>query len=277
MVNTGMLQALGGMLDGEKPSEMIAAPPSQTTTSPTLTPMQGLIGPGKPQKKKVKGEYDFGPELKSLGGKTLPYDNVPANRLVKDVATQMGVKPELLFSSAWVEGMNKAITEPDKASEGYIMVEDKMGDYPVDGFLNYGLDTFGNNYDKLKKYLPKGFEDRFKTFNGISEGGLKVKTAAFKTNKDALIAKAAFMKMEKDNVDNYLQKSKIDLDEDAKDYFTMAAYNTGFGNAKKMLDEYMAAKDKKAFIEKGLTRFKGVHGNVNKRMKIRGVASELLK
>jgi len=277
MVNTGMLQALGGMLDGEKPSEMIAAPPSQTTTSPTLTPMQGLIGPGKPQKKKAKGEYDFGKEMLQMGKKNIAFDDKPISSLIKSASQKIGVSPNLLMSSAWIEGLNKAVADPDTVSEAYTMSEKNLEGYPVDGFWNYGLDTFGNNYDKLKQYLPKGFEERFKVFPAVNEKGEKVKTAAFRTNEDALMAKAAMIKAEQKGVDDYAAKNGITLDDDAKDYFAMAAYNGGFGNAKKMLNEYAKAKDKKAFIEKGLTSVKAVHKNIDKRMKLRSTVSELLK
>jgi hypothetical protein len=230
-------------------------------------------------KKPTKTPYDFGAEMISLGNQPMKYDNnQTATQLVSQVSKNSGIKPSLLYSSSYIEGFNKAIDKPDKVSMAYYNSSKKgeLDDYPIDGFYNYGLDTFGTNYENIKKYLPAGFEKKYKLFTATNEKKQPVQTAAFKTNKDALTAKAAFLKYEQDNVSNYAKSKNLDLDEDAKDYFTMASYNSGFGNAKKMLDEYLNSKDKKSFIEKGETSLKGVHKNIDKRMKLRATADKLL-
>jgi hypothetical protein len=216
-------------------------------------------------------------EMKTLYKKPLRYNNnVTAAQAVRNVSKQTGVSPELLFSSAFQEGMNKAIAKPDEVSEAYDMA--KVGnDFPVDGFYNYGLDTIGNKYELLKKYLPEGFDSRMKFFDAINEKNEKIKTAAFKTDTDALTAKAAFLMYEQNNVDEYAKKNKLTLDDDARNYFTLAAYNTGFPNAEKMLSKYMKAKDKKAFITKGDSEWQKVHKNIVPRMKHLKTAKSLLE
>ena len=236
---------------------------------------------GKKPLPPIKKEYDFSSELKNLGNKPMKYDNnKTATQLIKEVSNENKINPKLLYSSSWIEGMNKAVASPDDVSEAYNTAVEtgklNQDEYPVDGFHNYGTDTFGDRYNELKKYLPAGFENRFKIFNGTNEKNQSIKTAAFKSNKDALIAKSAMLKAEQDNVLNYAKSKGINLDPDAADYFTMASYNGGFGGSKKMIDEYSKAKDKKSFIEKGETSQKGIHANVNKRMKIRQTADELL-
>lgn len=285
--NKSLTQSLAQPLSLEAPTSLV----NQNVVNNQLTQMQPNVNiqsnpnsifnvNDKNKGKKQSKEYDFNSELSQLGNKPMYYDNNQTSaQLVKKVSTNTGISPKLLYSSSWIEGMNKAVADPDSVSEAYNMAISKgvnLDDFPVDGFHNYGLDTFGNNYDKLKKYLPKGFENRFKGFEGINEKGEKIQTAAFKTNEDALTAKAAFLKLEKDNIESYAKKSGIDLDEDAKDYFTMASYNSGFGNAKKMLEEYSKAKDKKSYIEKGETSFKQVDRNVRKRRNIMGTATKLL-
>jgi hypothetical protein len=92
-------------------------------------------------------------EMKVLYKKNLPYDNRPAVDVVRSAASKIGVNPALLFSSAFQEGMNKAIAKPDMISDAYFTANKKgaLQGYDVDGFYNYGLDTFGDQYGRLKK------------------------------------------------------------------------------------------------------------------------------
>jgi len=215
-------------------------------------------------------------DIKTLYKKNVPIDEKPVYSLIKEAAQIGGVDPEMLFASAFQEGMNKAVAYPDEISEAYennLSYEDQQA-FPVDGFYNYGLDRFAERYDTLKKYLPEGFE--FKEFEGVNEKKSKVRTAAFKDNKSALVAKAAMIRAEMDSVRNYASKNGIPLDKKAMQYFTMAAYNGGIGNAKIMLDEYKTAKDKNAFIDKGMTSRKGVHQNIQPRMENITVAGTVL-
>jgi hypothetical protein len=241
-------------------------------------------GPDDPKPKKtvkVKAPpYDFDAEMKGAYMKPLRYDNNrPARDVVLSAAQKSGIDPSFLMASAYQEGLGKAILKPDEVSEAYENARAKgvdLKDYPVDGFYNYGVDTFGNNYAQLKRYLPEKFEERFRLYDAKNEKGESVKTAAFKTNEDGLIAKSAFMKMEMDNLSNYAKQKGIQLDDKAKKYFTMAAFNAGPGNAKIMIDEYAKAKDKNKFIDEGQTTRGGVHKNVSPRLKRMALAAQLL-
>ena len=169
--------------------------------------------------------FDMAAEMKKSGTTPLIYDNnESATDVVKRVAAKMGVNQSLLFSSAWQEGLNKAALQPDNVSAGYN--EAKVpGEYPVDGFLNYGLDTIGDRYKQLMKYLPEGFEKNLFFYKTTNEKNEPVTTAAFKNNEDAITAKAAFMKLEGDNINAYADSKKIPLDDESKGYFMLAAYN----------------------------------------------------
>jgi hypothetical protein len=228
----------------------------------------------------AKKPFDFGEEMKAGYKTKLKYDNnAPLNEVLLAAAKEGKIDPSELMTSAWVEGMNKAAADPDSVSEAYNAAAAKdptINQFPVDGFHNYGVDTFGNNYEALKKYLPAGFEQRFKLYDAVNEQKSPIKTAAFKTNRDALVAKAAFMNMEKDNIKNYAKKHGVELDDKAQKYFTMAAFNGGPGRARQMVDEYVKAKDKNAYIDKGQTQYGQIHKNISPRMKMLEMAKGLL-
>jgi hypothetical protein len=231
---------------------------------------------------RTKPKYNPDAELQQAWDKKMYYDG---NRSIKDVVTSAAkrgnINPALLLSSAWTEGLNKAVLDPDAVSEAYINASNKdksLNNFPVDGFFNYGLDMFGNNLSKLKKYLPEGFDQRYKMYDAFNEKKQKVQTVAFKTNEDALVAKAAFMNMEKDNVLGYAKKKGIDLsDENTQNYFMLASYNGGFGNAQTMMNEYSKAKDKKAWLDKGLTSRQEVQKNIAPRLSRMKLSSDLLE
>ncbi len=219
-------------------------------------------------------------ELRDSYKNVIRYDNRPAIDVVRTAAQKSGVDPSLLYSSSFQEGFNKSILSPDEVSEAYLNAEGAGLDtnsYPVDGFFNYGLDTFGTNYDRLKKYLPEGFDKRFKTFDAFNEKNEKVKTAAFMTNEDALMAKGAMLRDIADQVDYYANKKGVKIRPEDRDYFILSSYNGGWGNGKKMIDEYAADTDQSTYVSKGRTKRQGVHKNVAPRLAKKKIVEELLQ
>lgn len=246
---------------------------NNNTSGPMPNPLSPLGGGDHPD---PKPKYNAADEMKTLSGKPLKYDN---NRnaidITREVAQKTGVNPAFLFSSAFQEGMNKAIAKPDDISEGYFNAKvDK--NFPVDGFYNYGLDTFGGRFKDLVKkgYLPQDFASRFTPYPAYNEKKEPITTAAFRTNADALTAKAAMLKDGMDTVNSYAQQHNIPLDDKARQYFTLALFNGGPGNAQKMMNEYANAKDKNSFIDKGQTTRKGVHVNIAPRMQNMATAAQ---
>jgi len=280
---------------------MLKVAPQSIAPAPNPTPITEDPDPKKQKVTKVavaKKPFDWNGELKAGYNKKLNYDNLPVGEVVKQAAKEGKIDPSELLTSAWVEGLNEAAINPNNVSEAYnnaaagMLAENKKRNipqsqqqkidtkqFPVDGFYNYGLDTIGQNYSQLKKYLPEGFDKRLQFYDAYNESGDKIKTAAFKSHKDALIAKAAFMNMEKENAANYAKKKYgVDLDNKAKTYFTMAAFNGGPLAAQKMIDEYVKAKDKNKFIDEGQTTYLDgrVHKNISPRMKMLATAQQLL-
>lgn len=247
-------------------------------------PKKVLPTEGKPVLQPVKtpvvkpAPYDFDTEMRGAYKKVIPFDNKPAIEVARSAATKAGINPSLLFSSAYQEGMNKSILDPDTVSEAFTNAEKKGLDtktYPVDGFYNYGLDTFGDRYATLKKYLPEGFDKRFKVFGAKNEKNENIRTAAFMTNEDALIAKSAMLREAADNLAKFAKEKKITVAPEDLDYFTLAQYNGGPKNARHMLLEYAKAKDKRSYIDKGETSKKQVHGNISPRLQRMKLAQEL--
>lgn len=222
-------------------------------------------------------EEDF---IRQLYKHKLQFDDKPVSDILKSVSQKTKVRPELLLSSAIQEGLNYAVSRPDEVSEAYIQATEKGGldtkTFPVDGFYNYGLDYFGDEYKNLKKYLPEGFENRFKVFKAVNEKKQPVNTAAFMSNEDALLAKSAFLQNAQDKVDAYLKRKGLSVPEEDKDYFTMAFYNGGPRNAHLIIDQYAKAKDKKKFLTEGETTQKEIHKNISPRLKRLKFLSQLM-
>lgn len=206
--------------------------------------------------------------IKRLLNKKLSTDDRTAVDIIRRVAGKAGLSPSFLAANALQEGMNLAImdngnNEMDQEYEGSLPIGKSMDKYPINGYLYYGLDTFGDSAEVLKKkgYIPKDFD--YAPFKMINEKKQPVTTAAFKNNEDALTAKAALIRHFQDQVKEYSGKKNLKLGGEALDYMTMSAYNGGMGNAKKMIDEMASGKvSQKDFIDKGLTSRKGVHKNI---------------
>jgi hypothetical protein len=196
----------------------------------------------------------------------LRLDNKSARDVIDSVSKRSGLPKDFIAATALQEGMNLAITNPDDVSEAYLNAKVEP-DYPVDGFYNYGLDTFSDAFPKLVKkgYLTKDF--KYRPYEAVNEQKQKVNTAAFRNNEDALLAKAAYLKDFMDNVKDEAKKKGVDLTDRELKYFTMAGYNGGMGSVKVMFDEMNEQKQKASdYIKTGSKKKAGVHKNVVPRM-----------
>lgn len=235
-----------------------------STPAPTPLLAQNLWsggGPGDPVL--GKGEKDL---ISKLLGSKMKFDDRTAREVIDSVSKKSGLPSDFLAASALQEGMNKSISDPDAVSEAYI----KAGignDFPIDGFYNYGLDTFTDAFPRLVKkgYLPQDFT--YKPYQAFNEKDNLVNTAAFKNNEDALYAKAAYLRDMMDGVKQSAQKKGVKLNDRELQYFTMAAYNGGPGAANEMLDEMLEQKkDAAGYIKSGSVKKSKVHKNIVPRM-----------
>lgn len=218
-----------------------------------------------------KERADWGDYL-DWGLKSKP--DVTIGKATKDIAKKYGLRPEVLYSSAMEEGMRKLFPrhgKPDGEGSG-------DANFPIAGYETFGLDTFGDRYPDLVKrgYLDKEFQGRFSPRKVVNELGEPQTSANFKDVDDAIAAKAAIMKMSRDDIDKYITDKKIPLSDKAKDFFALAAYNMGPEKAAKMLDSYNQGGHLKddAFLKKRPTEFwQQPYENVMRRMQM----SEILK
>ena len=197
----------------------------------------------------------------------LKIDNRPASKVISSAAKKVGFDAGLLAGSSLQEGFNQAITDKELSySEAYDMGNVDKEKFPIDGFYYYGLDTFSDSADNLKKkgYLPKDF--KFQNFKAKNENGQMVNTAAFKNNEDALVAKAAYMKDFEDGVKEYANKINLPLNREMTNYLTLGAYNGGLGKAKVMIDELASGSNPDIYIKEGKTSMKGIHKNIAPRL-----------
>lgn len=152
-------------------------------------------------------------------------------------ANKLGLDPALLYSSSQEEGASGMV--PDE--KGNISTaEGTDPKYPVSGFANYGLDNFHDNFKEMVKrgYLPKDFD--YKPDPNYNENKQKVMSGAFKTADDAMAAKAAYVKMEQDNLEDWSKKAGggVQLSPTAKQFFTLISFNGGPGTAHKLINYY---------------------------------------
>jgi hypothetical protein len=199
---------------------------------------------------------------------TYENETTPVKDIIAKSAQKSGLRPELFYASAMEEGMRGLF--PTAANKGKI---DYSGDEknPISGFVNFGLDRFADQYPELVKqgYLSKDFASNFKKSPGVNEKKEKVNSANFKDLSSAVQAKAAVVKYTQDNLNKFASDKKIPLSQKANEFFTLVAYNSGEGNARKMLEEYNKQgylKDDK-FLDKQPSKYwTAPYTNVKKRI-----------
>ena len=220
-----------------------------------------MIPPKKDNKYYVSkyGNYMAGRSSdEALANQTLPDSDKPYKQIVMEQAQKLGIKPEILFASLNEEGVR------DFAKGKEYSGDDK---YPVDGYAQVGLDTFGDAYPNLVKkgYLPANMD--YSPVLGENEKGQKVHTANFKNLDDAVAAKAAMLKDLQDQVTDYSTKKGYNLTDQDKDFFMLAGYNGGFGNAKGMLDSYAqkGVLQNGAYLTQKPSSYGGIYDHVMRR------------
>jgi hypothetical protein len=90
--------------------------------------------------------------------------------------------------------------------EGFgLWIDDNYGAHsvnvnnPVDGFGSLGLDHFGSDFNRTKKYLPKDYNegDEFTKDSAVNEHGNDVQTALFKNVKSGIQALSGTLALRK--------------------------------------------------------------------------------
>lgn len=163
------------------------------------------------------------------------YGNISAKDAAIQAAKKQGLDPALLYSSTMEEGASGLY--PDKKGE-ISTGEEIDAKYPVSGYANYGLDNFHTDFPEMVKkgYLPKDF-DYVKT-GTKNEQGVPVMSGLFKNTEDAMQAKAAYVHLYQDRIDDYAKKTGVEMSPKAKQFFTLIGFNGGEGTAHKLIKYY---------------------------------------
>lgn len=161
----------------------------------------------------------------------------------------------LIFASLMEEGGNKY-----------------SNDNTIDGFQHFGLDRIGENINELisKNYLSKDILDRIDiNYKGVrNEKNELIQSAKFSTFDDVITMKNAIFNQEKDLILKVAKKEGVELSDKAIEYFTIAGYNGGRGNAAKMLKKFIEdglLEDDK-FLKVSPDSYKRIHENVMRRL-----------
>lgn len=165
-----------------------------------------------------------------------PYKGTGTSKEMAIAASKStGLDPALIYSSSMVEGASGLF--PDK--NGKVRFGSDP-DYPIQG-ASFGLNNFYSRVPEMVKkgYLPKDFD--YKKYTPTDEEVAKTPNvtrdgAVFKTANDAMLAHAARLKLDYDEIDDYAKKQGIKLSPQARDFFALAHFNSGKGES--MMDDY---------------------------------------
>lgn len=182
-----------------------------------------------------------GPLMHGRGDTFLRVNEIPwagtdtAKNISTKAAKSVGIDPALLYASAMEEGMSGDFSD----QKGYFKKEDESNPkFTVQGSARYGLDNFVSKFPELVKkgYLPSSFKDHFVPYH--PKDGSTQDSAYYDTADSALQAKAAYLKSNYDEVDDYVKKNNIKLSPTARDFFALANYNGGKGVGLEMIKDY---------------------------------------
>lgn len=232
-----------GLVPQNDSSDSIATDDPKTGTPADRIPLPNYNDPASRLQYAKAFTKKYGPLMQGRGDTPLRINEVPgwgsttAKNMAISAAKKFDFDPALFYASAMEEGMS-GLFKNEKGLANYS--GDK--DFPTEGSYGFGLDNFVPLFPELVKrgYLPADFKDKFKPVT-YEEPGYTKNSANYRSPDDALMAKAAFMKYNQDEVDNYAKQMGIQLSPKARQFFTMINYNAGAGNGRKMLQDYFRA------------------------------------
>lgn len=200
-----------------------------------------------------------------LYNQQIPIEGKRLGDVILNVSSATGVDPRLLLGNAMEEGFFKSVHNKKQVLNSRGTPDPN---YPINGMVLLGLDTFGDRINTLKNYLPKDFSYILQKGRNNKD---EVTTGLFKNTSDALVALSAEIKANRNYIDNYARTSGVKLSPAATDFFTMAAYNAGEGNAKKMIEYYankgLLKEDKFLKMDElAKDKYGGVYENVRRRI-----------
>lgn len=236
------------------------APPS-SATPPAITGNGSINVPGgipKPDYKDATSRLQYaqswkqkyGPLMQERGDTPLRVNDTPqfgkstSKEMSSMAATKLGIDPALLYSSAMEEGMSGSFA--DLKGEYKYDRSGQSDKFPVNSSSDFGLDQVRSEIKRFqaKGYLPADFQKHYanaKHAPGEMGSGNKPVTqndVDLDTPESAMLLKAAYLKDNYDTVDKIATEKGLKLSPQARDFFTLVAYNAGSGVADRMLKDY---------------------------------------
>jgi len=127
----------------------------------------------------------------------------------------------------------------------------------TDGFMDYGLDTFGSEFRHIVSisYLPESFRSKFEICKRTNEAGRTVKSASFDSKQDAFEAFVATVAHRQFLFYNDLKTNgikRVAIPEEEKLFFTYKYYNGGPNSIEALLRK-RSAKTLAMFFDRTIT------------------------
>lgn len=231
--------------------------------------------------------------LEGRGDTVLKVNEIPrggsstAKNISIKAAKKFGLDPALLYSSSMEEGMSglfkdKSGLDTRHRKPGEFGYQDFYGDkeFPINGGQSFGFQTFADRFPELVKkgLLPNEFSSKFRSKDApmSQQGPNEVREKnSFKSVEDAMMATAALLKSNYDDVEEYAKNKGVQLSKKAKDFFALAEYNGGEGGFHKLLKKYHDSgllKDDKFLKERpnkeNIESYQDIWTHVSRRMKM---------
>jgi len=168
-------------------------------------------------------------------------------KLIEDASKEYNINPSTIASTLFSEGLDTY----DKFDEkGNPYSKESYGKYPVSGFMSLGLDTIGNRKQELFRKGLISKEEYNKNVEEVeitNEKGRNIKSGNFANLGIGIKYVGAFLRMEGDNMDAYIEKNNIDVTPMQRAFFKNVAYNAGAGNAQDMITSH----SNKGYLKQG--------------------------
>lgn len=190
------------------------------------------------------------------------------SQIIQEVSKKYKIDPSFLASTLMTEGLDRYDIYNEKSNP---FKREDYNSHPVSGMKHLGLDTIGNRKAELiRKGLvsKEEYEREVLEVNTLNEKNEKVTSADFSDLQAGVKYVAAFIKMETENVDKYVEQQGINLTPLQRTFFRNVAYNAGIGNAQKMISSYNGKgylKDDAFIFEKPDKYWEGVYKHAHKR------------
>lgn len=185
----------------------------------------------------------YGPLMQGRGDTPLRLNEVPEygtdtakNTAIKS-AKGVGLDPAILHASAMEEGLGGWFA--DKNGEYSYERSGKSDKFPVNSSVVLGLDQVRDRIKEFqqKGYLPADFQKHY-TNSEVHDKNTTDNDIDLDSVESGMALKAAYLKSNYDEIDNFVKQKGITLSPKARDFFALANYNAGKGVGLQMLSDY---------------------------------------